>query len=384
MNPPTLPLGAPSEQVAPESSGDTTTTRVSPTIGYFAVPAIAAEVRADIKRTNYPKYNHALVAAKTAQAVSQVAAGGALPIDAGNSQADGLMVKELHSARVAAEDQQTQADAASARVHAAHIALAAQCPPLSVPKRLGLVSAVILLTVVGIGGLERLLASSFDELLLRDYYRSLEINGAEQFSAEQASSLVLYVATILLGSKALAVLGSWGQISVKLKVSMVAVAITFSACFAAARLSLGFNWTALMISGVECAVLLSYTVFLLALAAVLTADGLRADAYRRAASTYGAEVCRAQRLQLAAQNATDTYRYRLESVRQREDAARRASFNQDLAKRTVEAEALFTFAELISEHADRAHRQSPVRAASGPPEPMTSHSGAVKTEEGPL
>lgn len=329
----------------------------SPTIGYFTVPEIAKGVRDDIKRTNYPKYNPAIIEAKAAQAVGQIAAAGALPIDASNSKADGLIEKDLHAAREVQEKKNTKAEEAAETTYQTEQQTAEITPPLSFNQRLGIVGAVILITIAGILGLKWLLGSSFDEILFKGYYENLGVSSAETFSAEAAHTLVFYLATTLLGAKAVAVLASWGQMSNKLKIGMIAVAITFSLCFAAARLSLGFNWTGIMLSGVEAAILLSFTLLLIAVAAVLKTDGERSDQYRTAQAKLSVERRRADLLLQEAQAAKDAYQKQRQEIAHREDAARRATLNQDLARKTVEAEALIAYAELISEHAKNALRQ---------------------------
>lgn len=342
------PVTAPAEETKHQSKEGS-----SPTIGYFTIPEIAQSVREDIKRTDYPKYNPVIVAAKAAQAVGQIAAASALPIDANNSKADGLLEKDLQAAREAQEMKSNKAGEAEALAHQTEQQVAEIKPPLSLNKRIGIVGLIAFLTIAGVLSLKWLLASSFNEILLRGYYDSLGISGAEIYSDEVAHTLVMYLAITLLGGKAVGVLASWGQISQKLKVGMILVAVCFSLCFALARLALDFNLTALMLSGVEFAVLLSYTLALLAIAHVLKTDADRADQYRTAQTKLSVERRHAEALRQEAQTAKDAYHQQRQIVAEREDAARRATLNQDLARKVVEAESLIAYAELISEHAER-------------------------------
>lgn len=357
------PATPPAEELKPSAKD-----AASPTIGYFTVPEIANSVREDIKRTQYPKWNDSIVTAKTEQAAQQVAAAGALPIDPSNSKADGLILGDLIHARTTCEAKDKKAGEAAESAYAAEQQAAEIQPPLSLYQRLGIVAAVALITIAGVLGLQRLLESSFNEILFREYYESLGISDAETYSAEAASTLVGYLATTLLGSKAVAVIASWGRISEKLKIGLIAVAIAFSACFAVARLALGANWTAIMLSGVEGAILLSFTLLLLVVANVLKADGERADQYRTARTKLAVEVRHADALRQKASEAQDDYHRQGQEIGRREDAARRATLNQDLARKTVAAEALVSYAELISEHAAKARNQSPAATLPTPAE----------------
>ncbi len=116
------------------------------------------------------------------------------------------------------------------------------------------------------------MSSSFSELLLRPFYEGLEVANPGEMSLTHADRLVLFAGAALLGSKAVAVIVSSGRLPQYAKVMLLGVALLFSACFAAVR---GLSWSAIAVSGVELALLLSYSLALLVVAHVLKENTAR-------------------------------------------------------------------------------------------------------------
>jgi hypothetical protein len=167
--------------------------------------------------------------------------------------------------------------------------------------------------------------------------------------------LVFYAASLMLGAKAVAVVGSSGRLSHWSKVLLLAIAVLFSACFAMVRLATGFSWAAVTVSGIEFALLSSYALMLIAIAGVMRRSAESRDAHRAAGQLVAVEEERAARLRDELERVEQEAEAMRLAVAQREDDQRRLPLYEDLARSTVEAEALFTTAELISKAAKAAY-----------------------------
>lgn len=319
-------------------------------VGYrLPASTLAEDIRQQFRRANWPEQNETLVALHVERAVQEVRCGTPLTLDAHESKGAGYLLADLAAARQRVGTLQTQLDETRAGADRAQTVLAGLARPLPRGTVRALIATVVALTVIGVLALKALLASSFDELLyFRTYYEGLEQGDAAAQSAAHAERLVLYAASLLLGTKAAAVIGSGGQLSGRSKALLVSVALVFSACLGIMRLTTGFSWGAVAVSGIELAILLSFTVLLLAVAGILQEDTERHTAYERAHAIALVEEERVAREHAALATAQADYETRRQMVAQREDDVRRLPHAEEVARATVRAEALVTTLELIS------------------------------------
>ena len=313
---------------------------------------LAEQVAKNVARAGFPEINQTLLAVESERAVAQIRGGTPLPIDTDASKADGYFLADLSERRnETLRLEHLDAEAAERCLTARHT-LAQLVPPLSTRTRAAIAGALFVITLLGVYTLKALLSSTFDELLLRDYFAGLPIADAELVSARQAETLVLLIAGFLLGGKALAVIASSGQLSTTSKLLLVAVALAFSSALAALRLSAGSGFSAIAVSLVELALLGSYTLLLLAIGDVFKASAARAIAYRTAQGAVAVEEGRRADVEHALTTARHDYETRRRVLAQREDDCRRQSRYEAVARATVEAEYLIATAELMTKTAE--------------------------------
>lgn len=318
-------------------------------IGY-RLPAggLAEDIRTQFRRANWPEQNETLVELHCERGVEEVRAGTPLPLDPHESKGDSYLLENLATLHHRVTTLRTLLGEALDHVDQARKTLAGLVSPLSPRTVQALIATVVVLTLVGVLALKALLSSSFDEMLFRSYFEGLDINDAATASREQAERLVLFAGSLLLGTKAAAVVGSHGQLSLRAKALLLFVAVVFSACLALVRLTAGFSWAAVAVSGIELSLLLSFSLLLLAVAGVLRVDGERRAAYQMAEGAVAAEHARAERLKTELAHAQSDYEAQRTAVAQREDDVRRLPLTEAVARSTIRSEALTTTLELMS------------------------------------
>lgn len=333
------------------------------------MPDIAEGVQRSIERAGFPEVNETLIAAETELALANIRCGTSLPLDGDASKGDAYFLSDLAVVKQRVLHVEHELTAAKEKVTAARQKLAQLQPPLTIRQWAALISAVGVLTLIGVFTLKALLSSSFDELLFRAYYLGLNVADAEIVSAQHAEWLVIWTGSFLLGGKALAVVGSSGRLSFFLKALLLGIALIFSGAFAALRLAEGGSLAAVAVSLVELTILASFSLVLLALARVLENSAERAEAYRTAASLAQLEEERHAALSQELTFASEDYEARRRALAQREDDCRRLPLAEAVARETVRSAALVATAELITKEAKAAY-------AGVPPE------GAVPLKEG--
>lgn len=335
----------------------------------LTAPAIAIEVRDDFKRADLPELNETLITVATDRAVAQVQAGTPLPLDATLSKGDGCRLEDLAERREQVRKlRDVLREADEAREKARHL-VAELLLPFSRQAWFWIVGAVAIVTVLGIVAIQLLLAPSFSELLLRPFYESLEVADPGEASLAHADRLVLFAGAVLLGSKAVAVVASSGRLPKYAKVMLLGVALLFSACFAAVR---GLSWAAIAVSGVEVALLLSYSLALLVVAHVLKENADRQEANEAAQARVVIEEARVARMKQELAEAQEAAAELTSAIAQREDAQRRLPLYEELARAAVKAEALITTTELISRASKAAYGHGPDQ----PENPKSTAGGA--------
>lgn len=344
----------------------------APTGHRLPAQAIALETRDDFQRADLPEINETLLQAATDRGVAQVRAGTPLPINTHESKGDECRLADVAEARERASHLRGLLDQAWEALEQARRVLAELPPPLSERARRLVVGAVALLTIIGIVALQLLLSSSFSELLLLPFYEGLGVSDPGLASQAHADQLVLFAGALLLGAKAAAVLVSAGRLPRQATAALFLIALLFSACFALVRLSAGFSWAALAISGIELALLFSYSLLLFAIAEVLKEDITRREAHYQAQATVTMAEEQVARLREQHQAAHERAEALTASIAQREDDQRRLPLYEELARSTVKAAALFTTTELIS----RAAKAAYLGGKAGSSQPASTEGGA--------
>lgn len=316
---------------------------------------LAESVAKNVVRAGFPEVNETLIAVETERAISQIRGGTSLPIDGDASKGDAFFLSDVAERKERMGQLQLLLAATEEKISEARRVLAQLMPPLSVRQWATLIGALFIITVFGVLTLKALLASSFDEQLFRPYFAGLNVADPEMVSAQHAEVLVILAASFLLGGKALAVVGSSGRLTAVLKLLLFAVALIFSGALAAARLSDGWSLAAVAVSFVELAVLVSYTLLLVAVGSVLKASSERGIAYRAGLGTVAVEEERQAFLRRELDVASREFETRRLALAQREDDCRRLPLYEALARATVEAEYLVATAELITKEVTSVH-----------------------------
>lgn len=332
------------------TSGASEQPKLMPTATGYRLPGrgLAEDIRTQFRRANWPEQSETLVELHVERGVHEVRSGAPLPLDPHESKGDGYLLDDLTALHTRVIALRTRLGETLDQVDQARKTLGGLIAPLSSRTVQALIATVVLLTIIGVLALRALLSSSFDEMLFRSYTEGLDISDPATASREQAEQLVLLAASLLLGAKAAAVVGSHGQLSPRAKALLLLVAVVFSACLGIVRLTPGFSWAAIAVSGIELALLLSFSVFLIAVAGVLRMDSERQAAYQVAEGTLAAEHERAARLKTELEAAERAYETKRAAVAQREDDVRRLPLIEAAARSTVKSEALVTTLELIS------------------------------------
>lgn len=334
--------------VAPGATPETA--KLMPSATGYRLPArgLAEDIRTQFRRANWPEHNETLVELQVERGVNEVRSGTPLPLNPHESKGDCYLLDDLASLHNLVTTRRTLLGETLDHVDQARKTLAGLVTPLSPRTVQALVATVVVLTLIGVLALQALLSSSFDEMLFRAYFEGLDINDPATASREQAERLVLFAGSLLLGCKAAAVVGSGGQLSQRAKALLLLVAVVFSMCLALVRLTPGFSWAALAVSGIELALLLSFSLLLIAVAGVLRVDSERQAAYQMAEGALAAEHERAARLNAELTQAEAAYETKRVAVAQREDDVRRLPLTEAVARSTVKSEALITTLELMS------------------------------------
>lgn len=327
-----------------------------PTGHTLPASSLAEVVRKNIERAGFPELNETVMAAETERGIAHIRAGTALPVDGNASKGDGYFLDDLTDCKERMQRLRTLVDEAEETVVALQRRLAELALPLSFEQWLAVVGALLIVTTLGVFTLKALLASSFDELLLRAYVEGLGVAEAEAESAAQAERLVLWVGAFMLGGKGLAVVSSSGRLSFVMKAMFIGIAVLFSGAFAALRLSLGWSLAALAVSLVELAILCSFSLLLVVIAQVLRSSQERGEAYRSAQGSIAVAEQRLREERSELEEVTRDYESRRLALAQREDDCRRLPLYEAVAERTVEAETLVATAELITKTAQAAYR----------------------------
>ena len=320
---------------------------------------LTEDIRTQFRRANWPEQSDTLVELHAEQAAQEVRAGTPLPLDTHESKGDGYFLTDLARLHTQVSAQRTLLGDTLDQVDQGRKYLAGLVAPLSRRTVQAIIAMVVALTFVGVLALKALLSSSFDEMLFRPYFEGLDMNDAATASQEQAERLVLFAGSLMLGAKAAAVVGSSGQLSRQAKALLLLVAVLFSACLALMRLTPGFTWAAVAISGIELALLLSFSLLLLAVAHVLRVDSERRAAYQMAEGALSVERERAARLTTELTEAEGEYETKRAALAQRENDVRRLPLTEAVARSTVCSEALITTLELISTAAAGTHPPKP-------------------------
>lgn len=327
----------------------------APTGHTLPAPSLAEVVKKNIERAGFPELNETVMAAEIQRGIAHIRAGTALPVDGNASKGDGYFLDDLTHCKQRLQRLRTLVDEAEETSVTLRRRFAELTPPLSFRQWLVVVGALLIVTTFGVFTLKSLLASSFDELLLRAYFDGLGIPEPEAASAAQAERLVLWAGTFMLGGKALAVVSSSGRLTFLMKSVLIGIAVLFSGAFAAVRLSLGWSFAALAVSLVELAILSSFSLLLVVIAAVLRSSQERGEAYRSAQGSIAVAEQRVREQRSELEAITRDYESRRLALAQREDDCRRLPLYEAVAERTVEAETLVATAELITKTATAAY-----------------------------